>query len=131
MRRSLHQMRISALRLWLGLAIGASAWLVGCTPSPVIDRIPDAIGGLPEGAPARPAKSYGYPAVHDMPPQRTVGRMSDDELVKMERELRQARDRLEGKPASSSKPAQNPASSAKNRPLDLKSERGSGATQNP
>jgi len=37
-----------------------------------IDSIPHAVGGLPEGAPQRPAVTPAYPAVHDMPPPRAA-----------------------------------------------------------
>ena len=59
----------SIWRLWAWLW----AWprrLSGCAPGPMIDRLPADVGGLPAGAPARPATPYQYPAVHDMPPAR-------------------------------------------------------------
>ena len=34
------------------------------------DHLPNAVGGLPEGAPARPAADTAYPAVHNVPPAR-------------------------------------------------------------
>ncbi len=37
-----------------------------------IDNIPHVVGGLPEGAPQRPAEAPAYPAVHDMPAPRAA-----------------------------------------------------------
>ena len=51
--------------------------------------------GLPADAPARPAAYYVYPAVHDMPAPRATTPMTDEEQVKVERDLRATRDRQE------------------------------------
>jgi len=45
--------------------------LTGCSTSQ-IDAIPHAVGGLPEGAPARPAAAPAFPNVHEMPPDRAA-----------------------------------------------------------
>ena len=63
-----------------------------CSPGPMIDRLPDSMG-LPSAAPARPATPYQYPAVHDMPPARATKPMSEDEQVKLEKDLAKLRDR--------------------------------------
>ena len=62
--------------------------LGGCSAGPMIDRLPGEMGGLPAGAPARPATPYQYPAVHDMPPPRSTTPMSEEEQFKLEKELR-------------------------------------------
>jgi len=72
----------------LSLALLAAA----CSPGPMIDRLPDNMG-LPSNAPARPATAYQYPAVHDMPPARSSKPMSEDEQVKLEKDLAKLRDR--------------------------------------
>lgn len=59
--------RVSGRYLLAMLAIAVT--VSGCSTSQ-IDSIPQAIGGLPEGAPARSAEPVAYPAVHDMPPPR-------------------------------------------------------------
>lgn len=41
----------------------------GCSTAQ-IDSIPQEIGGLPAGAPARTAQAPAFPAVHEMPPPR-------------------------------------------------------------
>ncbi len=70
-----------------------AAALAGCAPGSAIDRLPGEVGGLPAGAPARPVTSYQYPAVHDMPPARSATPMSEEEQVKLEKELAATRDR--------------------------------------
>jgi len=73
--------------------LGLAAALAGCAPGSVIDRLPGEVGGLPAGAPARPATSYQYPAVHDMPPARSATPMSEEEQVKLEKDLAATRER--------------------------------------
>lgn len=68
-------------------ALGLAAALAGCAPGAVIDRLPGEVGGLPAGAPTRPTISYQYPAVHDMPPARSATPMSEEEQVKLEKDL--------------------------------------------
>lgn len=69
--------------------------LAGCSAAPLSDRLPESMGGLPADAPARPLTPYQYPAVHDMPPQRSNAPLSETEQVRLERELRAVRDRQE------------------------------------
>jgi len=87
--------------LW---AAGLIAALTGCSPGPVIDRLP-ADMGLPAGAPARPEKPYEYPAVHDLPPARTSVPMTEEEQVKLEKELTNMRNRQEERSPSGKKAA--------------------------
>jgi hypothetical protein len=67
------------------------------------DQLPTAAGGLPEGAPQRPAAPTDYPAVHDLPPPRTDTMLSAEEQKKLEQDLAAARDRAAG--AAAAKPA--------------------------
>ena len=55
--------------------------LAGCSGAILGDRLPNAMGGLPEGAPARAGSEYAYPAVHDMPPPRATEPMSETDPV--------------------------------------------------
>ena len=90
-------------------ALGLATALTGCSPAPMIDRLPPELG-LPASAPARPATPYEYPAVHDMPPDRATSPMSEEEQVRLEKELAKVRDRQEGRrPATTTakKPAKN------------------------
>jgi hypothetical protein len=75
--------------------------LAGCAASSIADNVPTAVGGLPEGAPARPQTPAVYPAVHDMPPPRATNVLSEEEQQKLEDELAAARKRAAGarKPA--------------------------------
>jgi hypothetical protein len=91
------------------------------------DRLPSDLGGLPAGAPARSATTYQYPAVHDMPPPRSTKTMSEEEQVRLEKELRAVRDRQESRAGSATKEV--PA--AKKKPADAKAGQSGGARTNP
>jgi hypothetical protein len=80
-----------ARALAAALVIAGSAALAGC--STVVDHIPTAIGGLPEGAPERPATPAAYPAVHDMPPNRGPTVFTDAEKKRLRDELAATRER--------------------------------------
>ena len=107
-----------------GLALVAG--LAGCSAGSVIDKLP-ADMGLPAGAPARPATPYEYPAVHDMPPARATVPMTEEEQVKLEKELANVRDRQEGRTHTPKKPAPKP----KKPPNDGESGQTAGAKPNP
>jgi len=86
----------------------------------MIDRLPAELG-LPAGAPARPAAPYEYPAVHDMPPDRATAPLSEEEQVRLEKELANARDRQEGRQPAAKKAtvtAKKPAKDAQNSRTD-------------
>src|SRR3990172_7431154 len=110
---------------------GLAVALAGCAPGPVIDRLPGDVG-LPARAPLRPESSYQYPAVHDMPPVRATPTMSEDEQLKLEKELAATRDRQEGR-AAPAKKAVPPARSraAKKHPTDVIVVPPAGAKANP
>ena len=72
--------------------LGLVVMLAGCSPGPLIDRLPGDMG-LPAGTPARPIAPYDYPAVHDMPAERSTQPMSAEEQLKMEKDLVTLRDR--------------------------------------
>lgn len=114
-------------RLALGLTLGLAAGLGGCATGAMLEQLPASIGGEPTDLPAKPAVAYQYPAVHDMPPTRVDAPMSDNEQVRMEKELRAARDRQEGLYGQAPKPAPR----AKSRPAAADSDQSSGATTNP
>jgi len=106
----------------LGLAIA----LAGCAPGPIIDKLPSGMG-LPAGTPERPATPYQYPAVHDMPPDRSSAPMTEEEQAKLEKDLANIRDRQEGRSA----PAKKPASAAKKLPKDTENGQSAGIKPNP
>jgi hypothetical protein len=71
-----------------------AALLAGCSAGPIGDTLPQSMGGLPEGAPARPnVTNRQFPAIHDMPAPRSTQPMSEEEQVKMEKDLQAIRDR--------------------------------------
>jgi len=122
--------------------LGLTAALAGCSAGPVIDVIPTAVGGLPTGTPARPTTPHQYPAVHDMPPPRADTPLTADDQVKMEGDLKAARDRQEeaaqaaaDKTAADAKPPEKKAPAAapkaKKKTPDAKNGETTGAKTNP
>ena len=69
--------------------------LASCSTSESFEKLPESLGGLPADAPVRPKTPYQYPAVHDMPAQRPEKTLNDAELLKLEKELQDARERQE------------------------------------
>ncbi len=101
--------------LWAAI-LGLAAALAGCSPGAMIDKLP-ADMGLPANTPARPETPYEYPAVHDMPPARASAPMTEEEQVKLEKDLANVRDRQEGR---SRAPAhRRPLQQLKSRPMTL------------
>ena len=115
-----------AVKYFLWAALSLAAVLTGCAPGPIIDRLPGDLG-LPAGAPARPETPYEYPAVHDMPPDRASSPMTEEEQVRLEKELIKVRDRQEGRPPASKKGAPT----AKNPPKDTQNTQTDGAKAKP
>ena len=74
------------------LLIAGAVMITGCA-STVADRTPTAVGGLPEGAPARPSTPSAYPAVNDLPPARGSAVLTSAEQKRLEDELAEARNR--------------------------------------
>lgn len=104
---------------WLALA------LAGCSPGPAIDRLPEGLGGLPAGVPSRPVAPYQYPAVHDMPATRSAKPLSEEEQVRLEKELQATRDRQVGRESPKA------AEAAKKKPPAAKTGQNTGAKTNP
>ncbi len=113
----------------LAAAVLAAASLGGCAS--VSDKVSQAMSsmpvvGLPTNTPERPAEALAFPAVHDMPPQRTTAVLTADEQRIMERELVSARNTTQNTapkpaqpapaPAPAAKPAAKPAVAARARP---------------
>jgi len=109
--------------LW---ALGFATTLAACAPSQFVDRLPAELG-LPASAPARPEVPYEYPAVHDMPPDRASSPLTEEEQVRVEKELISVRDRQEGRPAATKKGG----AKVKKQPKDAQNGQTDGAKANP
>ncbi len=120
--------RVFKRSLWA--VLGVTAALGGCSPGPLIDRLPGDLG-LPAGAPARPVAPYDFPAVHDMPPDRPSTPMTEEEQVRLEKDLARTRDQQEGRPPQSKPPAKKPAPAAKKPSKDDENGQAAGAKPNP
>ncbi|HEX5509271.1 MAG TPA: hypothetical protein VFX37_12275 [Pseudolabrys sp.] len=88
--------------------------LGGCTAAAIEDKLPSSVG-LPADAPARPATPYEYPAVHDMPPPRSDTPLTEDEQIRLQKELTTLRNKQEGLNAEALK--SKPAAKRKKKPL--------------
>jgi hypothetical protein len=75
------------------VAAAAALMLAGCSGSMMADHLPNAVGGLPDGVPDRPTTEQAYPAVHNMPPQRTTTTLSEKQQKQLETDLVTVRDR--------------------------------------
>jgi hypothetical protein len=90
-------MRLFNRQAMLGtvVALALTGALGDCAPAQqhLGDQLSPSLGGLPQNAPQRPAtNTYQYPAVHDMPPQRPMSLMSEEERRRLEAELGRVRD---------------------------------------
>jgi hypothetical protein len=115
-----------------------AALLAGCSAGSIGDTMPESMGGLPAGAPARPnVTNHQYPAVHDMPAPRSTQPMSEDDQVKLEKELQDIRDRQaaaakeDAPPAPPPPPAPTPAAKKKQAGPKTSDVKTSGAKTNP
>jgi hypothetical protein len=87
--------------------IAGAVILAGCG-SIIGDHMPNAVGGLPEATPQRPATSAAYPAVHDRPPPRATTVLTDAEAKKLEDDLVATRNRAAGAAGQPAGGAGNP-----------------------
>jgi hypothetical protein len=88
-------------------AFGLAALLCGCAPGAMIDKLPGDMGE-PASTPVRPDTPYVYPAVHDMPPARETPAMTEEQQVKLEKDLEAARDRQETREKAAATPEKPP-----------------------
>ncbi len=88
-------------------AFGLAALLCGCAPGAMIDKLPGDMA-LPADTPARPVTPYVYPAVHDMPPPRATPPMTEEQQVKLEKDLTAARERQETREKAAEAPEKPP-----------------------
>jgi hypothetical protein len=69
----------------IAMAFAAALVLAGCTTT--FDALPEKFGGLPEGAPARPAEVGPYPNVYQPMAPREVKKLTEGEQKSAEQEL--------------------------------------------
>jgi hypothetical protein len=102
------------------LILASAMGLAGCSGASMVEQLPASVGGEPAGAPERPTTVYAYPAVHDLPPPRATAPLSEEDQVKMEKELGAARDSQEAREAADKEPVQpakkKPGEAAKKKP---------------
>jgi hypothetical protein len=85
--------------------------LGGCASQNIGEKLPAALGGLPESMPKRTVDPAAFPAVNDMPPPRTATPLTDDEKKRLREDLAKSRDRAAkqgGAPVSTTGAAQIP-----------------------
>lgn len=99
-----------ARALAAALLLAGITGLAGC--SSAIDHIPTWAGGLPGGAPERPATQSAYPAVHDMPPARTDTVLSEAERKKLKDDLNAMRSQTEANISAAETTGADPAAPA-------------------
>ncbi len=115
---------------WAGMAgvFIAVCLLVGCTAAAIENNLPSSVA-LPPDAPARPATPYEYPAVHDMPPPRSGKPLTEDEQIRLQKELTNLREKQESLNAQAAKP--KPSAKRKKKPSPLATGQSDGAKSNP
>jgi hypothetical protein len=104
--------RFPSRRVGVAAALLLAASLCGC--SSVVDNIPHAMGGLPEGTPQRPATPTAFPLVHEMPPARQDTALSEAETKRLREELKNTRNKIAPTEATGTAPAPGAAGTARN-----------------
>lgn len=115
----------------IAVPLAAQIGLAGCAMGGMGDQLPHALGGLPEGAPARPTTPYQYPAVHDIPTSRPAKPLDDTGQLKFQKEMEALRDRQEKLTADPDAPPPKAATPAKKNAAAPKPGQASGAKTNP
>lgn len=87
-----------------------AAGLSGCAAGQVGEAIPQSLGGMPADVPVSPKVPYQYPAVHDMPPERAIEPLTEQQQQQMQQDLTTLRNRQE-KRLADDKTAAKPAKS--------------------
>jgi hypothetical protein len=90
--------------LLVALLLAGAVTVSGCSSYTLIDAMPTAIGGLPEGTPERPT-AQNYPAVHDLPPPRNDTPLNDAEKKRLKDDLTKVRDRAARQATGAPEPA--------------------------
>ena len=130
MRFLRRKRRPSRMAVLIAMPLAGQLALAGCAAGGIGDRLPHAVGGLPESAPARPEKPYSYPGVYDTPAPRTTKPLDDSEQLRLQWELQGLRDRQEKAAADPDAP-QSVEKPAKKNAASPKSGQATGAKTNP
>jgi hypothetical protein len=88
-------MSVRAVERRILAVLGLALLLTGCSAGSLEAQLPGDLG-LPAAAPARPVTPYEYPAVHDMPQARAIKPLTEEEQIKLEKDLNALRDRQVG-----------------------------------
>lgn len=129
MRPVRRKWRPSQMAVLIAVPLATQLALSGCAAGGMGDQLPHSMGGLPQGAPARPDKPYAYPGVYDTPAPRSTKPLDDSEQLRLQRELQGLRDRQGAVAADPDAPqAQKPAKKNATAP---KSGQASGTKTNP
>lgn len=123
--------RPSRLALVIAIPLMSQLALSGCAAGGMGDRLPHALGGLPDGAPARPEKPGSYPGVYDTPAPRGTQPLDDSEQIRLQRELQGLRDRHEEVAADPDAPPPQTQKPAKKNAKPPKTGQATGAKTNP
>jgi hypothetical protein len=106
--------------------LGLALLLTGCSTGSLEAQLPAELG-LPADAPARPVTPYDYPAVHDMPHPRAIKPLTEEEQIRLEKDLNALRDRQVGHVPAAKKAAPK----AKKPPAAANNGQSGGAKTNP
>ena len=85
--------------------------LAGCAST--FDALPEKIGGLPQGVPARPAEVGAYPNVYQPMEPRAVSKLNEGEQKSLEQELQAMREKQNQRAAGPPPPPAPPKQAAK------------------
>lgn len=131
MRSFERRWRPSTVALAIAVPLVTQLALSGCAAGGMGDQLPHSMGGLPQGAPARPDKPYAYPGVYDTPAPRDTKPLDDFEQLRLQRELQGLRDNQEEVAADPDVPPPQTQKPAKKNAKAPKSGQATGAKTNP
>ncbi|MBS0246651.1 MAG: hypothetical protein JSR61_08510 [Proteobacteria bacterium] len=129
----LTRRRFKTIALAVILPVAAQLPLSGCAQGGMGDVLPQALGGLPDGAPKPPTQSYKYPNVYGTQPERPDAPLDDQQQLNLQKDLQKLRDQhqtLSADPTLPPPEATTPAP-AKKKAAAPKTGQGSGAKANP
>jgi hypothetical protein len=97
------------------LALALALALAGCASS-TFDALPEKLGGLPEGAPARRPETLAYPNVYEPMAPREIKKLNEGEQKSLEQELMAMREQQNKRAAGPPPPPAPPKQAAKSPP---------------